>query len=625
MKKLIFGLIAFFALNVNAQQGTQYVPANPMQTRLNVTVNGFNRWVLFQDLVRYAEDPTSTYRVYKNGNLITAEPRTGTGLARFEGTDAYTVIQNAIDAVQTLPLQGSISVSDGTFTLSNELTFTGKDTAFDPKAQVRIQGVGYATVFVQNTSGKNAFVFKNKISAVLKNMRIDVGALGKSAILADDNGSAVGFGEISIYEGIIENVKVNHSGTDIALHIKNPFNLQVTHIDGISTTQDAMVLRGTSPTGQNYGNSNVSFIHLTAPAGKASLSLISDVPNHPINQLQFSNLSIGFGGTGLYMRGAAYNSFSHADIEYVPNNIVIANGASGVNSGGNHFTNMYLYTNVGGTAINVGSNSFGNDFHGRIESDDATLTVVNDLQQFQAANLYNIVTGYSIGANPTVNITTQAQTPFMMRKVFDGITVMRGPSVPLVLTNLTQSIKFNAGLTYDIGDATNRVNNFYVQNNRAQTYLSLGGAFIASSGSTGSGVEFYINNTGTKVGQFSPTSGNFIAQLGGTFTDNGAKIQTTSLSTANTATKTANYTILASDYTVKGNTTAGAFNITLPTAVGKTGQTFVIKQIGTANTLTVATTSSQTIDGATTYALATQYSFVIVQSNGANWDIIGKG
>ena len=42
------------------------------------------------------------------------------------------------------------------------------------------------------------------------------------------------------------------------------------------------------------------------------------------------------------------------------------------------------------------------------------------------------------------------------------------------------------------------------------------------------------------------------------------------------------------------------------------------------NLLTVATTSSQTIDGAITYELSAQYKYVKVVSDGANWLIIGN-
>jgi hypothetical protein len=77
------------------------------------------------------------------------------------------------------------------------------------------------------------------------------------------------------------------------------------------------------------------------------------------------------------------------------------------------------------------------------------------------------------------------------------------------------------------------------------------------------------------------------------------------------------YTVSASDYQIEA--TSGTFTVTLPTAVGITGRVYSIKNSGTG-TITVATTSSQTIDGQTTQPL-NQYANIIVFSNGTNWII----
>ena len=78
----------------------------------------------------------------------------------------------------------------------------------------------------------------------------------------------------------------------------------------------------------------------------------------------------------------------------------------------------------------------------------------------------------------------------------------------------------------------------------------------------------------------------------------------------------ATYAIKTSDYLL--DFTSGTFTATLPTAVGCTGKTYVLKNSGTG-IVTIATTSSQTIDGATPVILTTQYSTITVVSNGTNW------
>lgn len=85
--------------------------------------------------------------------------------------------------------------------------------------------------------------------------------------------------------------------------------------------------------------------------------------------------------------------------------------------------------------------------------------------------------------------------------------------------------------------------------------------------------------------------------------------------------KSNDYTADITDGTIE--VTATGKTITLPTAVGITGRIYTVKL--TANgTGTVATTSSQTIDGGTSYSLASQYKYLTVQSNGANWIVISN-
>ncbi len=86
--------------------------------------------------------------------------------------------------------------------------------------------------------------------------------------------------------------------------------------------------------------------------------------------------------------------------------------------------------------------------------------------------------------------------------------------------------------------------------------------------------------------------------------------------TAVDVTATANMTTI--EITVTGKT------VTLPTAVGIQGRTYTIK-LTASGSGTVATTSSQTIDGSITYALGSQNDYVTVQSNNANWIVINSG
>lgn len=97
-------------------------------------------------------------------------------------------------------------------------------------------------------------------------------------------------------------------------------------------------------------------------------------------------------------------------------------------------------------------------------------------------------------------------------------------------------------------------------------------------------------------------------------------------STRSVLSKTANYTVSTGDgdnVLVRTDCTSGAVTITLYTAVGNTGKSVAIKKIdSSANAVTIGTTSSQTIDGSTTYTINGQYNSITMVSNGTNWDVI---
>ncbi len=113
------------------------------------------------------------------------------------------------------------------------------------------------------------------------------------------------------------------------------------------------------------------------------------------------------------------------------------------------------------------------------------------------------------------------------------------------------------------------------------------------------------------------------AQVGvGTTTPNSTLDVRGSLST-NYRSFTANTSATSTD-NVLVFTGSSAATLTLPTAVGCDGRVYVIKNASTTGpvpVLTVATTSSQTIDGIASWVLDESYETVTLISNGANWNI----
>jgi len=90
-------------------------------------------------------------------------------------------------------------------------------------------------------------------------------------------------------------------------------------------------------------------------------------------------------------------------------------------------------------------------------------------------------------------------------------------------------------------------------------------------------------------------------------------------------TVTGEYSAKISDEVILCDAETNPFTITLPNAVENSGQVLTIKKINSnSNSITINSFTSQKIDGSSTFLLSTQYAFIKVISNGANWFVIGN-
>ncbi len=89
------------------------------------------------------------------------------------------------------------------------------------------------------------------------------------------------------------------------------------------------------------------------------------------------------------------------------------------------------------------------------------------------------------------------------------------------------------------------------------------------------------------------------------------------------STKTTAYTVTTLDGVVVGDATSAAFTFTLYTAVGNSGRVVHIKRINAgANAITIDGSGSETIDGAATYVLGSQWEAVTLVSNNVGWLVL---
>jgi Pectate lyase superfamily protein len=88
---------------------------------------------------------------------------------------------------------------------------------------------------------------------------------------------------------------------------------------------------------------------------------------------------------------------------------------------------------------------------------------------------------------------------------------------------------------------------------------------------------------------------------------------------------TSGYNCTQSDRYVLADATKAAYKVTLPNASLCPGKAYTVKKVdSSAHAVTITSTASQTVDGATTYQLRAQYNAVDLVSNGSNWFVTAK-
>lgn len=158
------------------------------------------------------------------------------------------------------------------------------------------------------------------------------------------------------------------------------------------------------------------------------------------------------------------------------------------------------------------------------------------------------------------------------------------------------------------------------------TSYATDGAFVAAKGSPAADGDFYYNTADDVIRLHANST--WVSLVGDTITQTltnktltSPTINTPSIKYPVLASQTGTATLTSSDYFVPCSA-GSAFTVNLPAASGLTGKKYSIKKTDSSfNAVTIDANSSETIDGATTTTLNTQYESVELICDGSNWHI----
>jgi len=92
------------------------------------------------------------------------------------------------------------------------------------------------------------------------------------------------------------------------------------------------------------------------------------------------------------------------------------------------------------------------------------------------------------------------------------------------------------------------------------------------------------------------------------------------------STVTSTYTIGEDDSTILADATSAALAVNLPPASANAGRILTVKKIDsvTGHAVTITPNGTDTLDGASTKVITTQWQVVTVQAEGSVWYVIGN-
>lgn len=307
--------------------------------------------------------------------------------------------------------------------------------------------------------------------------------------------------------------------------------------------------------------------------------------------LTIDNSQVVLEGDDLKIDGAAFSIYAHNTFfDTATNGIHFTSGAVAARSS---FVGCWTSSHTG-SGVLIDSTNYGNiNFVGHT----AYLNGVNGFTLNGGAGVN--ITGGQIAGNTSAGISVAANVS----------------DLSIVGNNIGSSASESAGTagngTYGIVLAAGTSNNVLIAINKL-----IGNTSGAVSGTLTGANDIITGNLPASVN----TSGVVIAgDLGGT-------IAAPLVINAHYAyiSKSIDYTALAADLWIDCDATSGTRTITLPSAVTVgAGKPYIVKKLDTTgNACNLATTSSQTIDGASTASAgANQYGVIVVISDGANWKI----
>jgi hypothetical protein len=487
----------------------------------------------------------------------------------------------SVKSLQTTAPLGSELVQNGTFDTDQYWTW-GTGWVWDSTNKEADHQTGYTAPLTQNitvVSGRKyllTFTIRNRTTG---SVSITVGGVSAYGIQG-----VTSFGGNATYQAVF--IPTSSGTVTLSFNPTSDFNGSIDDVSvkEILTTQPHMVLldmnNATSleiradNTSESVGIGRGTLSYLYGPQYRNTAIGFYSLTN---NVLGYQNVAIGYGAlqnniTGYGNVAIGYNAMQNN--AYGNNNTAIGMYAlySITTGTGNFALGMYsLYNNTSGfNNVAIGREALYGNTSGYANVGVGTRTLYGN-----SAGTSNVAIGYEAGRRTSSgsDITSIANSVFLG---YDTRALSNGDTNEIVIGHQA------------IGGGSNSV----VIGNDSITKTYLKGKLAIGYTGTLPTPHSYLQSNGSVAFPITSTESNLI------LTD-------------------AHYTVLV-------NASGGSRTITLPSASGIDGRIYVVKKTDSStNVVVIQPQTGQTIDGASSISLSTQYATVMLQAYGGNWYIVG--
>ena len=319
----------------------------------------------------------------------------------FQGADASTVIQAAINALPTTDYEGDVFIKRATYDVASDIAI-GKRTRLIAEMGTVFNVTANPTLACIVISSLN-----NEARWGIEGLKIDMNYYDGHAIYSAHASQTGHEGHPTLKNIKIQEIEAGYCG----IYLIDPFMISGDNIEIRSNKGTGMKFGINETKTVHFGNSHFSNIFIGVNANNAiGLHIVSGDTYvfclSTFDRLQVNSLTSYTGNVGVKLEGVQNCKFGHLNIEFCEQGLVLQSTGGNKETVWNEFYSPYIY-GCDGDAVYIGNGATRNSFYGgKLGVDAAGNDLIDDNNYFTTYSKYryNYFNNVNLGTTGDKNL-----------------------------------------------------------------------------------------------------------------------------------------------------------------------------------------------------------------------------